>query len=49
MDEDMMEAFVQLESLHNKPKLDRLHMENDGKRYTLKQNDECSLIYAYLP
>ncbi len=40
----MMEAFVSLELLHSKPKLDQLHMVNDGKRYTLKQNDECSLI-----
>ncbi len=37
MDEDTMGAFVLLELLHNKPKLDQWHTVNDGKRYILKQ------------
>ena len=32
---------------YNKPKQDQWRMENDGKRYSLKQNDQYSLIYSY--
>ncbi len=46
MDEDMMEAFVPLELLYNKPERDQLHTENDERQYTLKENEQCSRIYS---